>query len=54
MTSRIEASIQRALVDWLIKKYPQLVTQATLNEIHSTQKMHSKKRWIYDLHKQIL
>ena len=32
MTSRIEASIQRALVDWLGKKYPQLVTQATLNE----------------------
>lgn len=32
MTSRIEASIQRALVDWIIKKYPQMVTQATLNE----------------------
>jgi hypothetical protein len=32
MTSRVESAIQRALVDWLVKKYPQLVTQATLNE----------------------
>ena len=32
MTGKVEAAVQRALVDWMAKKYPQLVTQATLNE----------------------
>lgn len=32
MTSRIEAAIQRAVVDWFYKTYPDLNLQATLNE----------------------
>ena len=32
MTSRIEASIQRAVVDWFYKTYPDYNLQATLNE----------------------
>jgi hypothetical protein len=32
MTSRIEASIQRALVDWFYKTYADYNLQATLNE----------------------
>jgi len=32
MTSRIEAAIQRALVDWFNKTYCEAMLQATLNE----------------------
>ena len=32
MTSRIEAAIQRAVVDWFYKTYPDYNLQATLNE----------------------
>lgn len=32
MSRKVEAAIQRALVDWIAKTYPHLVVQATLNE----------------------
>jgi hypothetical protein len=32
MTKKVEASIQRALVEWISRNYPHVMVQATLNE----------------------